>query len=551
MHSNDKIQIACVGEPLRTYQTFNMLFLKQVPNEKEHPKAHEKSFQSVDFVPPCNSHGVIGGDEESVCGNIVCCDKKEASNLENKIHNKEIPENDTSPESVEDSALMKTQDRLVGDDLFEGSFKESLPSNERLNALLDELHGIEKKSKKKAWLENIYTSQEVGQLEKENSEVIEELQMWIDDGDHENKVLEEVIEKTNEENVKLLVQISVMQKEMKALEKKNDTLQTELEMKRVEIKRLKGNEHYMEREVRNLKRDLKRKEQNLEQVQVNLDKVLMERQELSDDVDYLEGSLKKSQAANEKLNAQVDQLNDMLKELTKRPCYGHFREEVELLKGSLDLGTHPEELLKSSVEASKETSLSRVIDQLEEQLALFEKENARVLSEKEEELNDMKYEKSRVIDELEDQVDKLRKENSNIITELSEKNKRLCDLQLQVENLRNQNELIHNKLSLVYRSLNEAIFKIRRLMDELQQEKSNEEILNMALELAVNNYVVNEKVHSIKTRELENELAGMKRLSRETQAFKVVYLSLSQTLAFLVNKNGFCSNAGTKIKVCL
>ncbi len=527
--------------------------MKQVPKdekvEKEHAKAHEKTSQSVDFVPPCNSHGVIEEDEESVCGNVVCFVNNEAFYLDDKILNKEIPDY-VSSVSVEDNALMKGQDLLIGDDLLEGSFKENLPSNGKLNSLLDELNEIEKKSKKKASLENIYTSQEVSQLEKENSEVIEELQMWIDDGDHENKVLEEVIEKNNEENVKLLVQNSVMQKEMKALQKKNDSLQTELEMKRVDIKRLKGNEHYMERELRNLKRDLKMKEQNLEEVERTLDKALMERQELSGDVDYFEGRLKKTQAVNETLNAQVGELNEMVKELViKRPCYGHFREEVELFKGSLDLGTHSEELLKSSVE--EEVSLSSVIDQLEEQLALFEKENTRVLLEKEEELNDMKYEKSRVIGKLQDQVDKLRKENSNIITDLSEKDKRLCDLQLQVENLRNQNELFHNKLHLVYRSLREANFKIRGLMEELQHRQSNEEILNMALELAVNNYVVNEKVNSIKTRELENELARMKRLSQETQAFKVVYLSLSQTLAFLVNKNGFCSNARTKIKLCL
>ncbi|XP_078370139.1 uncharacterized protein LOC144653885 [Oculina patagonica] len=374
--------------------------------------------------------------------------------------------------------------------------------------------------------------------------------MWIDDGDHENKVLEEVIEKNNEENVKLLVQNSVMQKEMKALAKKNDTLQTELETRRVDIKRLKENEHYMERELRNLKRDVKRKEQNLEEVERNFDKALMERQELIDDVKYFEGSLKRSQAVNETLNAHVDELNEMVKELTKRPCYGHFRKEVELFKkGSVDLGTHPDGLFKSSIQ--EEASLSRVIDQLEEQLALFEKENARVLLEKEEELNDIKYEKSRVIEELEDRVDKLRRENSNMVTELSEKDKRLCDLQLQVENLRNHNELIHNKLNLVNHSFSEANFKIRGLMEELQHDKSNEEILNKALEMAVNNFVVNQKVHLIKTRELENELAQMKRLSRETHAFKVVYLSLSQTLAFLVNKNGFCSDVGTKIKLCL
>ncbi|KAJ7374458.1 hypothetical protein OS493_007564 [Desmophyllum pertusum] len=75
---------------------------------------------------------------------------------------------------------------------------------------------------------------ELEQLEKEQSKMIEELQLWVEDGDEKNKALEDVIEKlTNEENVQLLVQISVMKNELKALEKKNDTLQTELDTKRM------------------------------------------------------------------------------------------------------------------------------------------------------------------------------------------------------------------------------------------------------------------------------------------------------------------------------
>ncbi|KAJ7374465.1 hypothetical protein OS493_007571 [Desmophyllum pertusum] len=93
---------------------------------------------------------------------------------------------------------------------------------------------------------------ELAQLEKEQSKIIEELQLWVEDGDEKNNALEDVIEKTNEENVELLVQISVMKNKLKALEKKNDTLQTELDTKRIDLKRLKAKEHYNERELRNL-----------------------------------------------------------------------------------------------------------------------------------------------------------------------------------------------------------------------------------------------------------------------------------------------------------
>ena len=97
------------------------------------------------------------------------------------------------------------------------------------------------------------------------------------------------------------------------------------------MKNLRAKEHYNERElrIRNLKRDLKKKGQSLENARV-------EKQELLDDTDYLEGMLRDSQASNEQLNTQINELKGMVKEANKRPDYGHLREEVELLKGSLD-----------------------------------------------------------------------------------------------------------------------------------------------------------------------------------------------------------------------
>ena len=84
---------------------------------------------------------------------------------------------------------------------------------------------------------------ELVQLEKEHSEIEDELQQWVEDENQKNKALEEFIETTNEENVKLLVQISVMKKELKALEKENNTLQIELKTKRTDLKSLRVNEH--------------------------------------------------------------------------------------------------------------------------------------------------------------------------------------------------------------------------------------------------------------------------------------------------------------------
>ena len=54
-----------------------------------------------------------------------------------------------------------------------------------------------------------YKKDLVEQLGKEHSEIEEELQQWVEDGDQKNKALQEIIETTNDENAKLLFQISV------------------------------------------------------------------------------------------------------------------------------------------------------------------------------------------------------------------------------------------------------------------------------------------------------------------------------------------------------
>ena len=120
------------------------------------------------------------------------------------------------------------------------------------------------------------------QLEKENSEIVEELQQWIADGDQRNKTLEEVLEKTNEENCRLLIQISAMKKEMKALESKKVGLQSELAMKRADVKYLKNKVCYGERELRNLKRDLQKEQRNVERTFAQGSRTLAVTQQLKD-----------------------------------------------------------------------------------------------------------------------------------------------------------------------------------------------------------------------------------------------------------------------------
>ncbi|KAJ7357720.1 hypothetical protein OS493_023859 [Desmophyllum pertusum] len=216
-------------------------------------------------------------------------------------------------------------------------------------------------------------------------------------------------EKANEENEDLLVQISVMKNELKALENKNDTLQTELETKRIDLKRLKAKEHYNERELRNLKRDLKRKDQNLEEAEESLDNALMEKNY------YLESRFKDSQASNEQLNARIDELKEMVKELKRGRDYEHLHEEVELLKGSLDLCNHREKLLTFQVNA------------LEAEASHFkncELDFNRIMSEKDKKFKELKKESSRDIIQLRHQLATVMYENARILSENYEQDKK-------------------------------------------------------------------------------------------------------------------------------
>ncbi|KAJ7356259.1 hypothetical protein OS493_026014 [Desmophyllum pertusum] len=155
----------------------------------------------------------------------------------------------------------------------------------------------------------------------------------------------------------------------------------------------------------------------------------------------------------------------------------------------------------------------------------FITENARIVSEKDNEINELKDKKSRVIDQLEDELAMFRKDNSTMATELSKelnKDNRLAELQEQVENLREQKKLTQLELDLAYRSLDETDTKINKLMKELEQERSDNDLLCMALEGLLGRFLITEKEHDIETDRFKNKLlhvrAGMERLYRENDS---------------------------------
>ena len=261
----------------------------------------------------------------------------------------------------------------------------------------------------------------------------------------------QILEESRKENAKLLFQITVIQGDIEAFKKRNEALQTELEATNADLKRLQLREEYKDRELTNLKKDFERKEKKWEEAEETLDYAVTEKQELLDDVEYLEDSLRERREINELLNARNDELNDTIKELkkavieNKRHQYGHLREEVELLNGSLELCNHREKLLRGQVGAL-ETEVSRyknceqtfksnlktlndekssIISHLKEQLATAEIENTRMradlsrVSDKDKMRSELKNENTRVIHQLEEQLTKLTEENSRLTTELS------------------------------------------------------------------------------------------------------------------------------------
>ena len=381
---------------------------------------------------------------------------------------------------------------------------------------------------------------ELKELEKEHSEIEQELQQWVEDGDQKYKALEEIIEKNNEENVKLLVQNSAVKKELKALEKQNNTLQIELKNKRTVLKSLRGKEHYNERELRNLKRDLKRKEQSL-------DNALVEKQDLLDDIEYLEGSLRDSQEANRQLNVHIKELKDMVKELNKRPDYGNLREEVELLKGSVDLRTHKEEVLSVQVDAltaelshfksceldfkKLQVETSRLIDQLEVQLDIYMNENMRIKLEKDTELNELKDEKSKVVDDLNGQLASLMDEHSRII---SEKEKELNELNDETSKIIDQ---LGDQLAQSENRNARIVSENNKEVNELKKQHSRDDIQlrdQIAMLTQENARVISENV------EMMNELGEKSR---------VVVEPVKDQLAKLKNENNRVisnKNTGTR-----
>ena len=128
---------------------------------------------------------------------------------------------------------------------------------------------------------------------------------------------------------------------------------------------------------------------------------------------------------------------------------------------------------------------------------------------------------SRVINQLEEQLAKLIKENSSLSSELSKisnNDKKMTELQEQVEMLREQKNLILSELDMMYHCLNYNDIVIDKLIKDLDQEMLEKDALSTALEFTLDNFAIKEKAHARETRNLKYQLQEMTFLLNMTES---------------------------------
>ena len=317
-----------------------------------------------------------------------------------------------------DYAQMEKNYYLYQIELLENKLKDSEESKENLRFECDELRVIfdELKEKKDcednfAEMEKNYCLYQIELIEnklKDSEESKENLRFECDEL---RVIFDELKEKKDcEDNFAemeknyCLYQIELLENKLKDSEKSKENLRFECDELRVIVDELK---------------EKKDSEDNLAE---------MEKSYYLYQIELLEAKLKESKESNEVLQFECDEAREMvkdLKEMTHRinsenADYGYLREEVELLKGSLELGKNRDEGLKSQLKC------------LEDELAKFRNKNKQI---------EVIYETPTVI---------IYKEKGKMALELSKtsdkENAEFNELLKQIEELTEQNKYLQETL---------------------------------------------------------------------------------------------------------
>ena len=344
-------------------------------------------------------------------------------------------------------------------------------------------------------------------------------QLSLEEAEERNKALKEISDFTNRQNEKLMDQVITMKEEARTFKMENESLQTELETVKLELRPLKDNEQYKDRELSNLRDDIETKGRKLEDVTEDLDYAHMDKNDLLCDIKSLEEKLQQSEESNEELTFRVDELKVMLKELETTATYGHLREEVELLKGSLILSKHREQIMAAD-NSRKEAELSKIS-----------------ANGKDEQLRELKSEQERVITQLQDQLLGAEQENSRLIELKGEQDRIMKQVRDKLATVEQENSTLIEKLnaetltvSQKEEQLSELKVEQARIVDKLKEELVSLESENarMTAELSEGNPLLELKEESARiTAEYQKQVAQLK---KENERITAELLTASEKL---------------------
>ena len=359
-----------------------------------------------------------------------------------------------------DYARMEKNYYLYQIELLENKLKDSEESKENLPFECDELRVIfdELKEKKDcednfAEMEKNYCLYQIELLQnklKDSEESKENLRFEYDEL---REIFDELKEKKDSEDNfaemeknYYLYQIELLEKKLKDSEESKENLRFECDELRVIVDELK---------------EKKEGEDNFAE---------MEKSYYLYQIELLEVKLKESKESNEVLQFECDEAREMVKDLkemthlinSENADYGYLREEVELLKGSLELGKNRDEGLKSQLKC------------LEDELAKFRNKNKQIEVIYETPTVTIYKEKGKMALELSKSSDKENVEFNELlkqIEELTEQNKYLQETLITKTHAMDEEKNPQTILDAKQKKFKSGIKKLKkRIRQNLQRE---------------------------------------------------------------------------------
>ena len=295
-----------------------------------------------------------------------------------------------------------------------------------------------------------------------------------------------------------LYQIELLENELKDSEESKENLRFEYEELRVifdELKEKKDCEdnfaemekNYYLYQIELLENKLKDSEESKENLRFECDELRVIVDELKEkkngednfaemeksyylyQIELLEVKLKESKESNEVLQLECDEAREMvkdLKEMTHRinsenADYGYLREEVELLKGSLELGKNREEGLKSQLKCL-EDELEKFRNKNKQIEVIYETPTVTIYKEK----GKMALELSKTSDKENVEFKELLKQ----IEELTEQNKYLQETLITKTQAMGKEENSQTNLDAKQKNFKSGIKKLKKLIRQNQRE---------------------------------------------------------------------------------